>query len=485
MNHRPLSLVFIVGALILCLAVPQGTAMAAVSAPRAAQGTPPAAPTAPTPAPPSVPASPPAPAPATTGRTGPVLTLDQAIQQAVLQNPQVAAAQQSVAAAQEAITIAHTGLEPSLTLSGSGGYGNSSVNVVNSSGFTVPLTTVTPTGAITIVADYPLYNSGLTQAEVASAEAALVNAQATLRQTEQDLSLQVATAFFNVLQAERLTTVRQAQLAQAQQALAQAEAQFRAGTAARSDVIQAQATLAQAQVNLLVAQSQIDTSKAGFKGVLAIDMLTPIEVREPEAPSMTVAIRPDAAVQAAVANRPEVAEAAAIVQTDQAALDTAIITAGLQLTLGVGASYTPYSSGAFSTNTSTYGLTGTLSLPLYDSGKGKASINQAKANLSNARDKLAQEQLVVRQDAYQAYLAAVQGAANITATQAAQTAAEEALRVAEGQYRAGVGTILAVTTAQANAAQAEVNAVTAVYTYETALATLQHATGQLITASTP
>jgi outer membrane protein len=482
MNRRPLSFAFAVGALVLCLAVPQGVAMAAASTPPAAQGTPPPAPAAPMPAPVPMPASPPA--PATSVPTGPVLTLDQAIQHAVLQNPQVAAAQQSVAAAQEAITIARTGLEPSLTLSGSGGYGNRSVNVVNTSGFIVPLTTVTPTGALTIVADYPLYNSGLTQAEVASAEAALVNAQATLRQTEQDLSLQVATAFFSVLQAERLTTVRQAQLAQAQQALAQAEAQFRAGTAARSDVIQAQSTLAQAQVNLLVAQSQIDTSKAGFKGVLAIDMLAPVDVKEPEAPALAVPIQPDAAVQAAVANRPEVAEAAATVQSDQAALDTAIITAGLQLTLGVGAAYTPYSTGSFSTNTATYGLTGTLSLPLYDSGKGKASINQAKANLGNAQDKLAQEQLVVRQDAYQAYLAAVQGAANITATQAAATAAEEALRVAQGQYSAGVGTILAVTTAQANAAQAEVNAVTAVYTYETALATLQHATGQMITAST-
>ena len=472
MNRRALSFAFVVGALTLSLIVPPGIAVAAPPAAYAAQGTPPPAPA-------------PMPAPRTIAPSGAGLTLDQAIQEAMLHNPQVTAEQETVVAAQEAITIARTGLEPSITLSGSGGYGNSSINVVNSSGFVVPFTTVTPTGAITLVADYPLYNSGLTQAAVAEAEATLVQDQALLRQTEQDLSLQVATAFLNVLQSERLTIVREAQLAEAQQALAQAEARFRAGTAARSDVIQAQSTLAQAQVNLLVAQSQIDTSKAGLKGVLAIDMLAPIEVQAPAAPPLTVAIQPDAAVQAAVATRPEVAEAAAVVQISQAALDTAIITAGLQLTVGVGAAYTPYSSGSFSTNTATYGLTGTLSLPLYDSGKGKASINEAKANLSNAQDKLAQEQLVVRQDAYQSYLAAVQGAANITATQAAATAAEEALRVAVGQYRAGVGTILAVTTAQANAAQAEVNAVTAVYTYETALATLQHATGQMITASAP
>src|SRR5262249_33863281 len=206
------------------------------------------------------------PKPSTSAPLGPALTLDQAIAHAMAQNPQVTAAQQAVAAAQQAITIARTGLEPSILLAGSGGYGNTSINRVNTSGFVPPLVTLTPTGALVVTANYPLYDSGLTPANVAAAEASLVQAQATLRQTQQDLSLQAATAFFNVLQAEQLTTVREAQLAQAQQALAQAEAQFRAGTAARSDVIQAQSSLAQAQVNLLVAQSQIDTSKAGFRG---------------------------------------------------------------------------------------------------------------------------------------------------------------------------------------------------------------------------
>ena len=110
MNHRPPSFVLAVGALILCLVVGRGTAVAAVSTLPAAQAPPPAAPAAPVPAPP---------APAAPVPGGPPLTLDQAIQHAVLQHPQVAAAQESVAAAQEAITIARTGLEPSLTLSGS------------------------------------------------------------------------------------------------------------------------------------------------------------------------------------------------------------------------------------------------------------------------------------------------------------------------------------------------------------------------------
>jgi outer membrane protein len=477
MTRPSQSFALIAGALILFMVPPGGIAVAAAPGAPAAQGAPPASPAGPVPAP-----QPPAGPKPSTSPAGPALTLDQAIEHALAQNPQVTAAQQAVAAAQQTVTIARTGLEPSILLAGSGGYGNTSINRVNTSGFVTPLVTLTPTGALVVTANYPLYDSGLTPANVAAAEASLVQAQATLRQTQQDLSLQAATAFFNVLQAEQLTTVREAQLAQAQQALAQAEAQFRAGTAARSDVIQAQSSLAQAQVNLLVAQSQIDTSKAGFRGVLAMDMFAPVEVQEPQAPPLRVAIAADAAVQDAVANRPEVALAAAAVQSSQAALTIAIITAGLQLTVGLGASYTPYSTSSFANNTGTYGVTGTLSLPLFDSGKGKASIDESKANLGNAQAKLSQEELTVRQDAYQSYLAAVQGAANITATQAAQTAAEEALRVAEGQYRAGVGTILAVTTAQANAAQAEVNAVTAVYTYETALATLQHATGRTIMA---
>jgi outer membrane protein TolC len=431
------------------------------------------------------PAAPSSQAPTIVSPAGPAepstLTLNLAIHTALARNPNVVAAAEAVTAAQQAVVAARAGLAPTVSANATGALGTSSATSFTSTGAAAPLSSPSATGSLSLGATLPLYDAGLTPAKVESAQAALASAQASLRQTQQDTSLAVATAFFNVLASERLTTVREAQLAQAQQQLALSEAQVRAGVAARADVIQAQATVAQAQVNLLLARSQIATSKAALQAAIGTDAAAPVEVQEPPVPPLTIPMTADAAVQAAVTSRPEVAKAAAAVRSNQAALELARVNAGPQVSVGVGTTYTPVSTSPILANSTSYGLTATIALPLYNVG-GQAGVDQAQANLRNAQAQLDAAIVSVRQDAYQAYLTAVQDAQTITATQAAQAAADAALAVAEGQYRAGVGTIVAVTTAQANAAQAEVNAVTAVYTYQTALSTLRHAQGMPIVA---
>jgi outer membrane protein len=443
-------------ALVASLAFPQHPALAAAPGPVAAQAGPPA---------------------------GQPLTLDAALQEALARNPQVTAAQQAVVAAQQNIIVARAGIAPTVNANGQGAYGTSSSTAFTSSGTPAPLQNVTGTGSVSISGNLPLYDSGKTQAAVSAAEAALASAQAALRQTTQDTALSVATAYFNVLQAERLTTVRQALLASAQAQLALTQARARAGAAAQSDVIQVQAQVAQAQVDLLSAQSQIGTSKAALLAAIGVDAITPVEVEAPAAPPLTVPISAGAAMQSAATNRPEVIKAQAAVASGQAALDQARIAAGPQVSVGVGATYVPVSTSSLLSNSLSYGLTGTVSLPLFDAGKGQAEIASSQASLHAAQAQLDAAVLTVRQGAYQAYLTAVQDAAQVTATQAAQAAADEALRVAEGRYRAGVGTIVEVITARAQAAQAEVNAANAVFNYQAALVTLQHAQGLPIQAS--
>lgn len=412
----------------------------------------------------------------------PVLTLEGAVREAQAINPQVAAARQAVIAAQQSILAARAGLAPTISANSTGSYGTTPASVVPSGVPSAPLPSATATGSLSLTATLPIYDSGSTRVAIEQAEASLAAAQAALRQTQQDIALQAATAFFNVLKAERLADVRQAQLARAQAQLAQAQAQFRAGVAALADVIQAQAQVAQAQVDLLTADSQIATAKAGLQGALGAEVAAPVEVQEPPAPPAAVGVTAEAAMSRAEANRPEIAKATAAIQSGQAALDQAYVSAGPQVSVAAGTSYTPLTTSPILNNSVSYGLTATLTLPLYDAGKGQAGISAAQANLRSAQAQFATTRVSIRQDAYQAYLNAVQGVAKVTATQAAQVAAEEALRVAEGRYRAGVGTILEVITARAQAAQAEVNAVNARYDYQAALATLQHAEGVAVVA---
>ncbi len=460
---RPLAVVSMLGlSLYLC-----GSALAGSAPPVSSPG-----------------AEPPAPARAQSATAqAPVLTLDEAVRVALARNPQVLAVREAVSAAQETVVAARTGLAPAVSATGTGSAGTAST-LVTSSGQPVSLSSSpTTTGSLSLTATLPLYDSGRTRAAVEQAEAQVAAAEAAFRQTQQDIALQAATAFFNVLKAERLAGVREQQLAQAQAQLAQVQAQVRAGVAPQADVIQVQAQVAQAQVDLLAARSQIASTKAGLQSAIAANAAAPVEVQEPPAPPAAVTITADAALRAAEGNRPEIAKAQGGVQSSQAGLDLAYVNAGPQISVGVNTAYTPLSTNPALNNSTSYGLTATVGLPLYDAGKGRAEINAAQASLRSAQAQLESARLAVRQDVYQAYLAAAQAAANVTATQAAQDAAEEALRVADGRYRAGVGTILEVTTARTQAVQAEVNATSARYDYQTALATLRHAEGLTVLAS--
>jgi outer membrane protein len=492
MSVRRRAVAAIAGACVLCLcfSAVQGSAFAQPSASGSAPSGSTVAQAAPSQPAPSQSALPQGPG-STAAQVGPqvaALTLEAAGRQALAHNPQVAAAEQTVVAARASVVTARAGLAPSIALSGTGIYGTTGSSSTSTSsaaqGLIAPAGTPNTTGALSITGTLPIFDSGKTAAAVAQADAAVALAEATLRQTQQDISLTTATDFFAVLKAQRLTTVRAAQLAQAQAQLAQAEAQFRAGTAAQADVIQAQAQVAQAQVDLLAARNQVDTSKVALRGVLAVDVQAPLELQEPEAPPSAVSLTADAAVQEALRSRAEIAAAVASVQSNQGALDLAVITAGLQVSVGVNTSYVPYSTNSLASNSTSYGVTATVSLPIFDSGKGQAGITAARANLNASQAKLEQARLTVRQDAYQAYLAAVQGAATVEATAAAQRAASEALRVAEGRYQAGVATIVEVTTSRATAAQAEVNAVNARYDYQAALSTLLHALGRPVVGGT-
>lgn len=425
----------------------------------------------------------PAPSPSTGQAAAPVqtFTLAQAVQSTLTHNPQVTASQQSLEAAQQSLILARAGYAPTVSLNANGALGTT--NASNANALSAPLRNVTASGTTTIAGNVTVFDNGRTKALVESAQAGVASAEAALRQTQQDLALQAAAQFFTVLGNEGVAAADRQVLAQQQAQFALVEAQVRAGVAPQADVIQAQAQVAQAQVAALNADAQILTAKANLASTMGIDTTTPIEVASPTPPAPQVAVTPDQVIAAALANRPEIAKANAAVLSAQAGLATAYVNAGPQVNIGLGAGYTPYSTEPVLNNTSSYGLTGTISLPLFDAGRGRAEIAGAQATLKSAQASLASQILAIRQDAYQAYLSAVQAAANVTATQAAKAAADQALAVAQGQYRAGVGTIIGVIQAQTTAAQADVNAASAQYSYESALATLQHAEGAPIVAS--
>ncbi len=411
----------------------------------------------------------------------PALTLDQVVATVLAKNPQVTAAQEGVLAAEQRLALANAGFLPTVSAVGTASYGTATGTATVMG---PPTSDPRSNGSVSINGTVALYDNGRTRIALDQAQANLAAAHAMFRQTAQDVALSGASAFFNVLKAQQLATVRAAQLEKAEGQLKQAQAQVRAGTAPQADVLQAQAQVAQAQVDLLAARSQIETTKGLLRSVLAMDLFAPVEVQDPASQPAAITLAAEAAVREAEANRPEIAKAVADIAASTATLALAFANTGFQVSVGLNGAYVISSTTPGLTNTTGWALSATVSFPFFDGGRGEAAIKEAEANLRAAQAKAEAVRISVRQDAYQAILAAIQARANLEATQSAQAAAEAALQAAEGRYRAGVGTILEVTTARAQAAQAEVNAITARYDQQAALATLRHALGRPIVGGT-
>lgn len=174
--------------------------------------------------------------------------------------PDIAAAERRIAVANAQIGIAQAAFFPAITLSGNGGYQNSSLSNL----LTLPnrFWSIGPALALS------LFDGGARLAQKEGAIAAYDKAVATYRQT-------VLASFQEVeddLAALRLlaeeAAVQQAALQAAEEALTLTENQYRSGTVSYLNVVIAQATALTAQRNALdVAQSRLLASADLLKGL--------------------------------------------------------------------------------------------------------------------------------------------------------------------------------------------------------------------------
>ncbi|MRW94100.1 efflux transporter outer membrane subunit [Duganella sp. FT80W] len=166
--------------------------------------------------------------------------------------PDIAAAERRVAAANESIGIARSAYFPSLSLTGSYGYGAAATGGLFNASNNL--------WSLGLTAAQTLFDAGATKAKVQGAEAARDQAIATYRQT-------VLTAFAAVedqLTATRALAQQQDLRKAASEAADQVEVQllnrYRAGQVSYSDVVTAQQTALTARRSLVQAQADRQTT---------------------------------------------------------------------------------------------------------------------------------------------------------------------------------------------------------------------------------
>jgi outer membrane protein TolC len=166
-------------------------------------------------------------------QTTPIPTYDQAIARAVAMRPDYDASVQGVAAAQYSLSSAKRGYFP--TLSGSASAGTSSTDPTGG--------TFRNSNQLGLAVSIPLYDQGITQVQIAQAQADLDQANATLLTTQQSIQLDVKQALVNYISAQAAVGQADAEYAQALVVTQSTQAQYRAGVTTLPLLLDAEVSL--------------------------------------------------------------------------------------------------------------------------------------------------------------------------------------------------------------------------------------------------
>jgi outer membrane protein len=132
----------------------------------------------------------------------------------------------------------------------------------------------------------------------------------------------------------------------------------------------------------------------------------------------------------------------------------------------------------FNFQRSPFGVSATLSLPIFDRWNRELNIQQAVVQRDDARQARRARELQTTSDVTQAYLNLVTAARTVTLQDQIAARAREELSFAEERYRVGASTFLDVVTSRSTYEQAQVDRVNSVYEYHRAFAALENAVGR-------
>jgi TolC family type I secretion outer membrane protein len=415
--------------------------------------------------------------PAAAKPTGPLrLTIQEAVELALRQQPTIRSAQQSRVAAEARVPQAQSPYYPRLdwvaSLGSSKAYSSSLDRSVRSD-FT----------STSIQARQLIYDFGKTAAAVDEARANSRGADSELERVREVVVQNARQAYFGLLQARRLVTVADANLARSELNLRSARGFFEVGTKPKSDVTKAEVEVANARVLVIRARNNVRLAETTLANALGLDASVAVEVEdilvyEP------VSLDRDALVAEAVGNRPELRQGQA--RLDAARAQAAGARAGywpeLSLTGSLGTSSGDALVGVDGFVVPAFGETWTLAANLsWNLFSGFFTLNRIKeteALIETARANVEALELQVRLEVDQAYISVVEAAERIGATAKAIESARENLRLAQGRYDAGVGTILDLTDAQLSLSNAEADNVRALTDYRVGLAVLDRVVGR-------
>jgi len=417
----------------------------------------------------------------------PSLTLRQAIDRALGQNPQIAVAGADVEAASAGVSMARTALLPRLNFTEDLSRGNDPVYVFGTklrqqrftqSDFSLDsLNRPAPAGnfATHVAGQWMLFNGFETERQVRAARLGAASAASMSGAARQGVVFQVVRAYQQVLYAQRQVDVAERQQQTAEALVEEAQTRVKAGLAIDSDLLGSQVNLSARQQETIAAQGAAETAWAELEAAMGSTtdprpVLRPMEAKSYPEGNLAEEIA------AAIRQRPDLKA----LGQQTAAQEEAVKAARSDFFPQVSA------YGNWETDRQTIAGDGgnnwvagaELSLDILPLGK-RAGLQEARAAQQKAEAQRRAEEQQIRLAVSRAFTRHQTAERMVATARAAMGQSTESLRILRNRYDAGLATMTDLLRAEDAERQSQNSYWNAACGNTVAYAGLLYATGQL------
>ncbi|MDT4328883.1 TolC family outer membrane protein [Methylomonas sp. MED-D] len=307
----------------------------------------------------------------------------------------------------------------------------------------------------------------------------IAQAEAQFQAKQQALMRRTAEAYFNILAAQDNLEYSTAEKKAIEKQLEQAKQRFEVGIIAITDVYEAQAGYDRASASEIEAQNQLDNTKEALREIIgenAADLATlapqlPLSPPTPE----------DMASWANAAENSNFSIVAQINQAEYIRKNVDLQQSKHLPTIDIVAQYSEQdSSGSlYGTlgNTESFGLQ--LNLPLFEGGGTVSRTRQAAHEYESAKEDLVKVKRSVNRNVKDAFRGVVSSISRVKALEATSKSAEVAVEAAEAGFEVGTRTMVDVLTEQRNLYKAKSDFARSRYDYLINGIRLKEAAGSL------
>jgi outer membrane protein len=382
-------------------------------------------------------------------------TIFGALTKAYQLNSELNSARAGVRVTDEGVAIAKSGYRPQ-------------INGVASIDYSSQMGTRITTGQFGVQINQMLFDGFQTKNNVAAAESRVFASNESLRNTEQNILFNAASAYMDVIRDRQVAVLLERNLEFLSEQARAARSRFEVGEGTRTDVAQADASRSAAVARVAAARAQAQSSAAIYRQIVGeepgrLEAAAPLAKLLP--PSLDQAIGVASSRHPAIMATEHLVDAAgftvksaegqllpqvsANASVGRSFTERHAVSQGLPGVGGGGPTVTEQSGNSAS-------IGATLTVPIYQGGRTSAQVRQSKESLGQARIEVDVQRDQVRAAVTSAWTQYIAAQETLAATREAVTAAELALNGVIEERNVGQRTTLDVLDAQADVIDAQI-----------------------------